>query len=53
MHARSGGALAGRKLAELDGVAASIPNQGILTNMLGLQAARPYEFGRSSRLGPL
>jgi len=33
-------ALASRKLAELKGVAASIPNQGILINTLGLQEAK-------------
>ena len=33
-------ALASRKLAELKGVAASIPNQGILVNTLGLQEAK-------------
>ncbi len=32
--------LASRKLAELKGVAASIPNQGILINTLGLQEAK-------------
>jgi len=31
---------AGRKLAELKGLAASIPNQGILVNTLGLQEAK-------------
>ncbi|MEX2177784.1 MAG: Fic family protein [Gemmatimonadaceae bacterium] len=31
---------AGRQLAELKGVAASIPNQGILVNTLGLQEAK-------------
>ena len=29
-----------RKLAELKGIAASIPNQGILINTLGLQEAK-------------
>jgi len=33
-------ALASRKLAELKGVAASIPNQGILINTLGMQEAK-------------
>ena len=33
-------ATASRKLAELKGVAASIPNQGILINTLGLQEAK-------------
>lgn len=33
-------ALASRKLAELKGVAASIPNQGILINALGMQEAK-------------
>jgi len=33
-------AAAGRKLAELKGVAASIPNQGILINTLGMQEAK-------------
>lgn len=33
-------ALASRKLAELKGVAASIPNQGILINTLGIQEAK-------------
>ena len=33
-------AMASRKLAELKGVAASIPNQGILINTLGLQEAK-------------
>ncbi len=33
-------ALASRKLAELKGLAASIPNQGILINTLGLQEAK-------------
>src|SRR5271168_234179 len=33
-------ALASRKLAELKGVAASIPNQSILINTLGLQEAK-------------
>ncbi|HEX9778291.1 MAG TPA: Fic/DOC family N-terminal domain-containing protein [Geopsychrobacteraceae bacterium] len=32
--------LASRKLAELKGVAASIPNQGILINTLGMQEAK-------------
>ena len=33
-------AIASRKLAELKGIAASIPNQGILINTLGLQEAK-------------
>ena len=33
-------AAASRQLAELKGVAASIPNQGILINTLGLQEAK-------------
>jgi Fic family protein len=33
-------ASASRKLAELKGVAASIPNQGILINAIGLQEAK-------------
>ena len=33
-------ALASRKLAELKGVAASIPNQGVLINTLGMQEAK-------------
>lgn len=33
-------AMAGRKLAELKGVAASIPHQGILINTLGMQEAK-------------
>ena len=33
-------ATAGRALAELKGLAASIPNQGILINALGLQEAK-------------
>ncbi|WP_281176808.1 Fic/DOC family N-terminal domain-containing protein, partial [Comamonas aquatica] len=33
-------ASASRKLAELKGIAASIPNQGILINTLGLQEAK-------------
>ena len=33
-------ALASRKLAELKGVAASIPNQAILINTLGMQEAK-------------
>jgi len=33
-------ATAGRKLAELKGLASSIPNQGILINTLGLQEAK-------------
>ncbi|GAB2942903.1 Fic/DOC family N-terminal domain-containing protein [Aquaspirillum soli] len=33
-------ASASRKLAELKGIAASIPNQGILINALGLQEAK-------------
>src|SRR5215210_3786944 len=33
-------AAASRKLAELKGVAASIPNQGILINTLGMQEAK-------------
>ena len=33
-------ATASRKLAELKGVAASIPNQGILINALGMQEAK-------------
>ena len=33
-------ASASRQLAELKGIAASIPNQGILINTLGLQEAK-------------
>ena len=38
-------ATASRKLAELKGLAASIPNQGILINTLGMQDQSLISFG--------
>jgi hypothetical protein len=41
---------ASRQLAELKGVAASMPNQGILISTLGHQGSRPLPAGTAGRL---